>query len=125
MWRLDEVSQIGFQVLGRSDASIIVSEYTGTWTELYIDPQKVTRGHGDACTTFTVDVVLENYDSFMGFDILLKWEHTVIRPLLNLDSIEYEGPLDALWGDGNWMVAKEESGDGYYKLAALKTLPPG
>jgi hypothetical protein len=118
-------------VLGRSDASIIVSEYTGTWTELYIDPATVTKGPGDVCTEFTVDVVIENYAGFMGFDIMLKWEHTAIRPLLNgpndpeVTPVEYASYLNTLWGAGLWFVAKEEKGDGYYRLPAFKTEPAG
>jgi len=85
--------------------------------ELYIDPTPVQKAPGDVCSTFTVDVTLEDFEYFMGFDIKLTWDSNLISYV----SAEYTSTLDALWGVGNWYKVLVQSGAGFYRLAASST----
>jgi hypothetical protein len=110
IWRLTEVSNIGFQVLGSGSASVLVS---GTLTNLYIDPPVVDKTPSDVCTTFDVAVTLENFVNLAGFDIKLTWDGTLITET----GVDYTTYLNALWGTDKWSVVFEQSGTGYYELA--------
>jgi hypothetical protein len=111
VWRLNEVTGIGFQVLGDGAGSIVLID-----TQLYIDPPVVTKELGDVCVTdFTVSVTLFDFANLMGFDIKLTWDGTLI-PFVSADKT----PLTALWPAG-WITLVEQSGAGYYKLAAMSS----
>jgi hypothetical protein len=110
--RLDQVSNIGFMVMGGSSASVLVS---GTLTQLYIDPPVVNKTPGDVCTTFDVTATLENFANLAGFDIKLTWNGTMIT-CTGVDYITY---LNALWGAGKWSVPIEESSVGSYRIVAV------
>jgi hypothetical protein len=111
IWRLTEVSNIGFQVLGSGSASVLVS---GTLTKLYIDPPVVNKTPSDVCTTFDVAVTLENFVNLAGFDIKLTWNSALITKT----DVDYTTYLNALWGTGKWSVVFEQESAGYYELAA-------
>jgi hypothetical protein len=109
VWRLNEVTALGFQVMGVGAGSIILID-----TQLYIDPPVVIKYLSDVCVTdFTVSVTLFDFANLMGFDIKLTWDGTLI-PFVSTDKT----PLDALWPSG-WTTLAEQSGAGYYKLAAM------
>jgi hypothetical protein len=110
--RLDQVSNIGFIVMGGSSASVLVS---GTLTQLYIDPPVVNKTPGDVCTTFDVTATLENFANLAGFDIKLTWNGTMIT-CTGIDYITY---LNSLWGAGMWSVPIEESSVGSYRIVAV------
>jgi hypothetical protein len=113
--RLQEVTNIGFEVLGASSnsASIIAS---GTLTKLYIDPPVVNKTPSDVCVTdFTVEVKLENFVNLYGFDIKLTWDGTLIT-FVSADTT----PLNALWLAG-WTTVSETSGAGFYRLVVTST----
>jgi len=110
VWRTDEVSDIGFQVLGNGPGSIVV-----IGTQLYIDPPVVNKMPGDVCTTFDVAVTLENFANLAGFDIKLTWDGTLITET----GVDYTIYLNALWGTGKWGVVFEQSGVGFYELAVV------
>jgi hypothetical protein len=111
VWRLDEVTNIGFQVCGSDGGSIILKD-----TQLYIDPPVVTKILSDVCVTdFTVSVTLYDFANLMGFDIKLTWDGTLI-PFVSADTTT----LDALWPAG-WTILAEQSGAGYYRLAAISS----
>ncbi len=113
IYRLNEVTSIGFEVTSSgSAASLIVS---GTLTHLYIDPPETNKGPGDVDSFFDVYVKLENFANFAGFDIKLTWDST----LLTQTAVDYTTALDALWGAGpSYGIAKNVSGAGYYNLVA-------
>jgi hypothetical protein len=110
IWRLDEVTNIGFQVLGSGSASVLAS---GTLTDLYINPPIVTKVD-DVGSTFDVNVMLSNFVNLAGFDIKLTWDNSLITKA----GVDCTTALNALWGAGKWSKAFEDSGPGYYELVA-------
>jgi hypothetical protein len=108
VWRTDEASDIGFQVLGNGAGSIVV-----IGTQLYIDPPVVNKAPGGA--DFTVAVTLENFVNLAGFDIKLTWNSALITET----GVDYTTYLNALWGTGKWSVVFEQSGVGFYELAVV------
>ena len=88
---------------------------TGPYAErLYIDPPEVNKTPADVNSFFEVYVTLENFVDLAGFDIKLTWDNSRI----NKTSDDHTTYLDALWGVGKWSDFFEDSGAGYYKLAA-------
>jgi len=85
--------------------------------QLYVDPPLVEKVSSDLFTAFTVNVTVERVLDLRGFDFNLTWDFN----LITLSSVDY-CTLDALWGEGNWIVTKSESGLGWYKLVALSTM---
>ena len=86
-------------------------------TKLYINPSSVDKTLADTGTTFDVNVTVENIADLFGFDFNLTWDRTAIA-LVNVD---FESGLDAIWGSGNWLLIKNQSNLGWYKLVALST----
>jgi hypothetical protein len=87
-------------------------------TNLYVNPGAVNKEPADVDTPFSVDVTVENIVDLFGFDFNLTWDPNVIA----LSGVDYEGMLDTVWGSGNWLMVKNESGLGWYKLVALSTV---
>jgi len=83
--------------------------------KLYIDPPLIEKGPGDIGTTFKVNVTVEKVVDLFGFDFNLTWNSS----LLTLASVEFGTTLDNIWGHDNWFVAYNETGPGYYQLAAV------
>jgi hypothetical protein len=113
IWRLNEVTNIGFQVLGSGTASVIVS---GTFTLLYIVPPETHKTKDDVCTTFDVYVTIENFHYLAGFDIKLTWDSNLITETAH----DYETYLTTLWGGPKgtkWTVIRDEPVPGSYRLA--------
>ncbi len=110
--RLDQVSNIGFQVLSGGGGSIIISELTAPL--LYTDPAHIQKRPGDAGSFFDVYVTLENFADLAGFDIKLTWDST----LLTRTAVDYTTTLDALWGAGHYYVVINYPGAGSYNLVA-------
>jgi hypothetical protein len=86
-------------------------------TRLYINPSSVNKKSGDVGTVFDVDATIENVIGLFGFDFNLTWNPDVIA----LANVDYEGMLNTIWGAGNWLMIKNQSGLGWYKLVALST----
>jgi len=115
IFRLNEVTCIGFEVVGSGSASVIAS---GTLTYLYINPPVVNKAPSDAGTTFDVNVTLENFANFAGFDINLTWNSNLITKT----AVDYKTYLTTLWSgveNVTWYKFLENSGAGYYELVAL------
>jgi len=112
IFRLNEVTNIGFQVLGTGSASVIAS---GALTHLYIDPPVVNKGPGNVYSFFDVFVTISDFANLAGFDIKLIWDNNLITKY----SVDYATYLTALWGteDEDWSVILPQSGVGYYRLA--------
>ena len=113
--RLDQVSNIGFQVLsggGGGGGAIIVSQLSAPL--LYTDPAHIQRRPGDIGSFFDVYVTLENFVSLAGFDIKLTWDSN----LLARTAVDYTTTLDALWGAGHYYVVVNYPGAGSYNLVA-------
>jgi hypothetical protein len=107
--RLEEVSSLGFEVIGSgsASASVIVS---GDLTHLYIDPPVLNKAPGDP--DFTVAVTLSNFTNLYGFDIKLTWDNTLIT-FVSADN----STLYTLWPNG-WTTVIKQSGAGFYRLVA-------
>lgn len=86
-------------------------------TLLYTDPQPVQKNLSDVSTYFNVSVIIENVTDLFGFDVNITWDNT----LITLNKCHYTDTLDAIWGMGNWYVAKNATGAGWYNLAAVST----
>jgi len=94
------------------------SEEEGFWpTELFVDPQLVTKTLDQVGTTFKVNVTIRTVRSLQGFDINLTWSND----LISLFDIDFESTLDYIWGAGNWFLAYNQSGPGYSEVAAAST----
>jgi hypothetical protein len=120
IWRLNEVSNIGFQVLG--SGSVVVSDDT---TRLYVDPPISTKTYG-VDSFFDVFVTIEGVNDLFGVDIDIRWDNA----LMTYKEEDYTTYLNAMWGVLSWQVTKHEdgvvAGEGYYKFVAVCThTPPG
>ena len=120
--RLDEVTKIGFQVLGNGPGSIVVSGFTSGPTNLYVNPSLVTKEYTDINSVFEVAVRVQEVTDLYGFDIKVSWDNT----LMTLDHADYDGtptsPLEFMWGPtlgSNYSVVEAVSGSNSYRLAAL------
>jgi len=110
VWRLNEVTSLGFQVLGDGAGSIVLSG-----TQLYIDPPVTNKVPTDVGTTFNVNVTLADFKNLSGFDIKLIWNSTLITKT----AVDYTTPLNALWGVGAWSVFFEQNIAGSYELVVV------
>jgi hypothetical protein len=66
-------------------------------------------------TNFTVAVTLSNFTNLMGFDISLTWNNS-LTTFVSADGTT----LNSLW-PGGWTPVFNQSGAGYYELAATST----
>jgi len=87
--------------------------------KIYIDPPLIEKTTDDVCTTFIVDVTIQNVTDLWGFDFNLTWNNA----LITLVNVEFNATLDNIWGPGNWFVGESMNvtGVGYYELAAVST----
>jgi hypothetical protein len=113
IYRLNEVSKIGFQVLGSGAGSIIVSQST----RLYFDPASVEKQYTDVGYTFDVEMKIEEVTNLYGFDIKITWDEA----LITRSAAVYNTYLDAIWGSGQWDAYLTTSGPGYYWFVAVST----
>jgi hypothetical protein len=65
-------------------------------------------------TDFTVDVKVEEIEDFLGFDIELTWDNTLIT-LVDPD----DTPLNVVWPQGFAVVSPSGSGPGYFRYVAV------
>jgi len=115
MYRLNEVTKIGFQVL-RSEggsASVIVQQAT----RLYFDPASVERQYTDVGYAFDVEMKIEEVTSLYGFDIKITWDEA----LITRSAAVYNTYLDAIWGSGGWNAEFTSWGPGFYWFVAVST----
>jgi hypothetical protein len=85
---------------------------------LRLNPSIVERNSSDIGTLFNLSVTIQDITDLWGLDYNLTWDSS----LLTLMSVNFDMALDFIWGCGNWFVASNSSGTGYYKLAAVSTL---
>lgn len=90
---------------------------TGECT-LYINPALVEKNLTNVGSTFELRASIQNVVDLFGFDLNITWNGA----LLTLTNVEYSDEFDALWGPGNWVAVKNQSGPGWYKLVATSTL---
>jgi len=84
---------------------------------LRISPSLTEKSSGDVGTTFDVNVTITDVTDLRGFDFNVTWDPS----LLTLASVGFNTTLDSVWGNGNWVLAVNQSGAGYYKLVAVST----
>jgi len=85
------------------------------FAKVYVDPSLIEKGPSDIGTTFKMNVTIDNVKDMWGFDFNLTWDGS----LLTLVSVDFNSTLDAVWGHDNWFLAYNQSGAGYYQLAAV------
>jgi len=88
------------------------------FAKIYVDPSFVEKGPSDVNTNFKINVTVKYIKDMWGFDFNLTWDDG----LITLVGIDFNSTLDAVWGDDNWYLAYNETGSGYYQLAAVSTL---
>jgi hypothetical protein len=113
IWRLNEVTKIGFQVCGSGDGSVIVQQST----RLYFDPASVEKQYTDVGYNFDVEMKIEEVTNLYGFDIKITWDEA----LITRSAAVYNTYLDAIWGSGQWDAYLTTSGPGYYWFVAVST----
>lgn len=93
----------------------VTGYFSFTGIRVYIDPYLTVRRTADIGVTFDVNVMIQNMKDLWGFDFNLTWDSS----LLTLVDVDFNTPLDRVWGAGKWTPVKSESGSGYYKLVAV------
>jgi hypothetical protein len=88
-----------------------------TFPQIYIDPSSIQKGPGDTYTTFQANVMVETISDLQGFEFNVTWDNNLIA----LVSVDYTTTLNNMWGSGNWYIANNATGSGYYDLAAVCT----
>jgi hypothetical protein len=68
-------------------------------------------------TNFWVNVSVADITDLRGFDFNVTWDPSLLR----LAGVDFNTTLDGVWGNGNWVLAVNQSGAGYYKLVAVST----
>lgn len=91
------------------------TEETQTRAKLSVNPSLIEMTPTDTGTTFDINVGVSNVTDLFGFEFNLTWDNNLIE-LVNVD---YGNPLDAVWGSGNWIMVKNETGAGWYRLVAV------
>jgi len=86
-------------------------------TKISIDPSLVEKYPVDVGSTFETNVTVQNIIDLFGFDLNLTWDSS----LITLTGVDYESSLDNIWGAGNWVMVKNDTAAGWYKLVALST----
>jgi hypothetical protein len=86
-------------------------------TRIYVNPSSVQKGPGDVYATFQTNVMVERIADLWGFDFTVTWDNSLIV----LTRVDFDAELDNIWGHGNWYLAYNVTGPGYYELAAVGT----
>ncbi|MGA3191839.1 MAG: PKD domain-containing protein [Candidatus Bathyarchaeia archaeon] len=89
----------------------------GREATVLITPSLTEKTYSNVDATFEVNVTVESVTDLFGFDLNVTWDSA----FLNFSNCYYKDTLDALWGSGQWFVAENESGIGYYKFVAVST----
>ena len=95
----------------------IGNEETLLAAKISINPSVVEKHPVDVGSTFNVSVTIEDVADLRAFDFNITWN----ADLITLAGTEYTATLDNIWGSGNWFVAVNQTGTGYYELAAVST----
>jgi len=101
----------------RVEATEGLYRFTRPPTRLYVDPPLVEKIPDDVCTFFAINATVSDVSDLFGFDFNLTWDNT----LVTLVSVDYNDTLNALWGEDNWLMIRNETASGWYKLVALST----
>jgi len=109
IYRLNEVTSIGFEVTSSGSAASLIA--SGTLTHLYINPPETNKTPPDSF--FDVFVTLSSFTNLAGYDIKLTWDSTLITK----SAVDYTTYSNALWGAGHWNKVFESSNAGDYELA--------
>jgi hypothetical protein len=104
----NQYSPSTFYTLGKEEAIA---------TKVSVNPSVVEKHPADIGSTFEVNVTVQNVTDLFGFDFNLTWDNS----LITLTGVNYESSLDTIWGPSNWIMIKNETGPGWYKLVALST----
>jgi hypothetical protein len=120
IWRLEEVTHIGFGVLGSGAGSLVVSALTGSETMLSMNPYIVQKGYSDVSSTFPFTVNIASVTDLFGFEIKITWDSSV---LTTAPVVSYTSLLDEMWGlksAEKWDDPIHELSAGSYRLVATK-----
>jgi hypothetical protein len=92
-------------------------EETRVRAELIVSPSLTEKYPSDVDTTFALNVSIRNVTDLLGFDFNLTWGNDLIE----LVGVDYESQLDEIWGPGDWVMVKNQTASGWYKLVAVST----
>jgi hypothetical protein len=122
--RISNVSRSADWILTEYNNQMNPSAFCNVGTEevqmvakVFVTPSLIEKRPIDVGTTFEVNVTVRNVTDFFGFDFNLTWDTN----LIGLAGVDYESPLDSIWGSGNWVMVKNETTPGWYKLVAVST----
>jgi hypothetical protein len=87
------------------------------YPKIYVDPSLVEKGSGDIATNFKTNVTVQYVRDLWGFDFNLTWDNS----LITLANVDFSNYLDSIWGNGSWYLATNQTGPGYYEVAAVST----
>jgi len=93
------------------------SEETLLAAKISMNPSVVEKCPADIGSTLNANVTIGDVADLRAFDFNLTWNDS----LITLAGVEYTTTLDDIWGSGNWFVAVNQTGAGYYELAAVST----
>lgn len=93
-------------------------EETQVQAKLSVNPSLIGRTPEDVGTTFAVNITIANVTDLFGFDFNLTWDGSLIQ----LVGVDLENQLNYIWGSGNWVMVKNQTASGWYKLVAVSTV---
>jgi hypothetical protein len=92
-------------------------EETQIRAKLSVDPSLTEKTPGEVGTTFDTNISVSNVTDLFGFEFNLTWDKNLIK----LVGVDYQNPLDGIWGSGNWVMVKNDTASGWYRLVAVST----
>ena len=101
--------------LGSPVLASVTINYDTISTMLYLISSLVEKNPGDVGTTFNINVTIRDVTDLYGFDFNLTYDDS----LVTLVNVDFNTTLDRIWGHNNWFIGDNQTGTGYYKLAAV------
>ena len=116
-WNGDASGTVNPTTVIMTGSKSVTATFTQSIPQLYVDPPSVQKGPGDTYAPFQTSVMVNNITDLKGLDIKLTWDNDLIA----LTNIDFNTTLDNIWGHGDWYLAYNVTGAGYYELAAVST----
>ncbi|MCJ7768143.1 hypothetical protein MUP79_07110, partial [Candidatus Bathyarchaeota archaeon] len=116
-WSGDASGTVNPTIVNMTGNKAVTASFTRRIPRLYVDPPSVQKGPSDTYAPFQTSVMVSNITDLKGLDFELTWDND----LMALTNVDFNTTLDNIWGNGNWYLAYNVTGAGYYELAAVTT----